>query len=166
MSEMGLVSRVTPVQTALRNCTRDEGRSFEVGNQVLISSHRKLLSSKAIWLSLQPQSEVLRTYPVRSLTTRLTSVPEPSEHAGHAVPTELDLRSAPDKTSAECPMSGPDKLFTDGKVYERLMGRWSRLVAEAFLDWLNAPKNLRWLDVGCGNGAFTEELITRCAPQP
>jgi hypothetical protein len=42
MSEMGLVSRVSPVHTALRNCTRDEGRSFEVGNQVLISSHRKL----------------------------------------------------------------------------------------------------------------------------
>ena len=37
----GLVSRVAPVQTAMRNCTRDEGRSFEFGNQVLISSHRK-----------------------------------------------------------------------------------------------------------------------------
>jgi hypothetical protein len=45
MFEWGL-SRVSPVQTAMRNCTRDEGRSFEVGNQVLISSHRKLLSSK------------------------------------------------------------------------------------------------------------------------
>jgi hypothetical protein len=32
----------------MRNCTRDEGRPFEVGNQVLISSHRKLLSSKAM----------------------------------------------------------------------------------------------------------------------
>jgi hypothetical protein len=32
----------------MRNWTRDEGRSFEVGNQVLISSHRKLLSSKAM----------------------------------------------------------------------------------------------------------------------
>jgi hypothetical protein len=31
------VSRVTPVHTAVRNCTRDEGRPFEVGNQVLIS---------------------------------------------------------------------------------------------------------------------------------
>ena len=41
------MSRVTPVHTAVRNCTRDEGRPFEVGNQVLISSHRKLLSSKA-----------------------------------------------------------------------------------------------------------------------
>jgi hypothetical protein len=44
MSELGLVSRVTPAQTAMRNRMRDEGRSFEVGNQVLISSHRKLLS--------------------------------------------------------------------------------------------------------------------------
>jgi hypothetical protein len=48
ISEMGLVSRASPVQTALRNCTRDEGRSFEVGNQVLISSHRKLLCQKAM----------------------------------------------------------------------------------------------------------------------
>jgi ubiquinone/menaquinone biosynthesis C-methylase UbiE len=54
--------------------------------------------------------------------------------------------------------------FTDGEVYERLMGRWSRLVGQAFLDWLDTPMNLRWLDVGCGNGAFTEELIARCAP--
>jgi len=47
-SAAGIVSRVTPVHTALRNCTRDEGGPFEVGNQVLISSHRKLLSSKAV----------------------------------------------------------------------------------------------------------------------
>jgi hypothetical protein len=32
---------------AVRNCTRDEGGPFEFGNQVLISSHRKPLSSKA-----------------------------------------------------------------------------------------------------------------------
>ena len=44
----GLVSRVTPVHTAMRNCTRDEGRSFEIDNQVLISSHRKLLWSKTM----------------------------------------------------------------------------------------------------------------------
>ncbi len=61
-------------------------------------------------------------------------------------------------------MTQADKLFTDGEAYERLMGRWSRLVGEVFLDWLDVPKGLRWLDVGCGNGAFTEELIARCAP--
>jgi RadC-like JAB domain len=57
MSELGLVSRVSPVQTALRNCKRDEGRSFEVGNQVLISSHRKLLLSKAMVVNVAEKSE-------------------------------------------------------------------------------------------------------------
>src|SRR5258705_6702660 len=57
MSLMGLVSRVTPVHTAVRNCTRDEGRSFEVGNQVLISSHRKLLLSKAMVVNVAEKSE-------------------------------------------------------------------------------------------------------------
>jgi ubiquinone/menaquinone biosynthesis C-methylase UbiE len=56
------------------------------------------------------------------------------------------------------------KLFTDGAAYERLMGRWSRPVGEQFIDWLGLPKELKWLDVGCGNGAFTETMIARCAP--
>jgi SAM-dependent methyltransferase len=56
------------------------------------------------------------------------------------------------------------ELFTDGEVYERMMGRWSRLAGETFLAWLDLPKGLRWLDVGCGNGAFTEEIVARCAP--
>ena len=54
---MGLVSRVTPVHTAMRNCTRDEGWPFEVGNQVLISSHRKLLSSKAMVVNVAEKPE-------------------------------------------------------------------------------------------------------------
>ena len=58
MSLMGLVSRASPVQTAMRNCTRDEGRSFEVGNQVLILSHRKLLWSKAMVVSVAETSEM------------------------------------------------------------------------------------------------------------
>jgi ubiquinone/menaquinone biosynthesis C-methylase UbiE len=61
-------------------------------------------------------------------------------------------------------MNDAIKLFTDGAAYERRMGRWSRLVGEVFLDWLSAPPGLRWLDVGCGNGAFTEVLIARCKP--
>jgi SAM-dependent methyltransferase len=56
------------------------------------------------------------------------------------------------------------ELFTDGEAYERMMGRWSRLVGETFLAWLDLPNGLRWLDVGCGNGAFTEEIIARRAP--
>lgn len=54
--------------------------------------------------------------------------------------------------------------FNDGAGYERLMGQWSRPAGETFLDWLALPPGLRWLDVGCGNGAFTEVVATRCAP--
>jgi len=61
-------------------------------------------------------------------------------------------------------MNQMSRLFADGGAYERLMGRWSRLAGEIFLDWLDTPANARWLDVGCGNGAFTEALIGRCAP--
>ena len=54
--------------------------------------------------------------------------------------------------------------FDDGAAYERYMGEWSRLAGETFLDWLAPQSGLRWLDVGCGNGAFTEMLVGRCAP--
>ena len=36
----------------MRNCTRDEGRSFEAGSQVLASNRCKLLSSKAMVVSV------------------------------------------------------------------------------------------------------------------
>jgi hypothetical protein len=51
MSELGLVSR------AVCNCTRDEGGPFEIGNQVLISSHRKLLWSKATVVNVAEKPE-------------------------------------------------------------------------------------------------------------
>ena len=54
--------------------------------------------------------------------------------------------------------------FDDGAAYERYMGEWSRLAGDAFLDWLAPASGLRWLDVGCGNGAFTEMIVERCAP--
>jgi len=54
--------------------------------------------------------------------------------------------------------------FDDGAAYERYMGKWSQLAGETFLDWLAPRSGLRWLDVGCGNGAFTEMLVDRCAP--
>jgi SAM-dependent methyltransferase len=54
--------------------------------------------------------------------------------------------------------------FNDGATYERYMGKWSQLAGEIFLDWLAPKPGLQWLDVGCGNGAFTEMLVERCAP--
>ncbi|WP_119269353.1 class I SAM-dependent methyltransferase [Taklimakanibacter deserti] len=61
-------------------------------------------------------------------------------------------------------MSEQKIRFDDGAAYEQMMGIWSGLAGKTFLDWLAPPKALRWIDVGCGNGAFTELLVENCAP--
>jgi SAM-dependent methyltransferase len=54
--------------------------------------------------------------------------------------------------------------FEDGDAYERGMTPWSQLAGQTFLEWLAPPAGLRWLDVGCGTGAFTELILQRYAP--
>jgi len=44
------------------------------------------------------------------------------------------------------------------------MGRWSQLLAQEFLKWLDVPSNLRWLDICCGSGVLTEAIVDRCLP--
>lgn len=58
----------------------------------------------------------------------------------------------------------PQIRFEDGAAYEAGMGLWSHLVGEVFLEWLTPEPGLRWLDVGCGSGAFTGLIMQRCAP--
>ena len=54
--------------------------------------------------------------------------------------------------------------FTDGAAYERFMAPWSRSAGALFLDWLAQGQGLAWVDVGCGNGAFTELILAKSAP--
>ncbi|MBH1971271.1 class I SAM-dependent methyltransferase [Moraxellaceae bacterium AER2_44_116] len=54
--------------------------------------------------------------------------------------------------------------FDDGAAYERYMGVWSQLAGKAFLAWLAPPSTQQWIDIGCGNGAFTEMLVESCSP--
>lgn len=62
-------------------------------------------------------------------------------------------------------MPEPQIRFNDGAAYERMMGVWSRSAGEVFLEWLAPRPSLRFVDVGCGNGAFTELLAERCTPK-
>ena len=52
--------------------------------------------------------------------------------------------------------------FEDGLSYEQYMGDWSRRLGTVFIEWLAPLSGLKWIDVGCGNGAFTERMT--CFP--
>jgi SAM-dependent methyltransferase len=52
-----------------------------------------------------------------------------------------------------------------GDLYEPYVGRWSRLAANDFLQWLALPAQLDWLDVGCGTGALTQTILQQMQPR-
>jgi SAM-dependent methyltransferase len=55
-------------------------------------------------------------------------------------------------------------VWAVGAGYERYVGRWSRSVADEFLNWLAVPPDKSWLDVGCGTGALSQKILAGNAP--
>jgi SAM-dependent methyltransferase len=56
-------------------------------------------------------------------------------------------------------------VWAAGDLYEPYVGRWSRLVAHAFLEWLEVPAGKDWLDIGCGTGALTQTILDHTSPR-
>ena len=61
-------------------------------------------------------------------------------------------------------MAIPADAWAAGDAYEPYIGRWSRPVAREFLAWLAIPPGAAWLDVGCGTGALTGEILAAAGP--
>ena len=54
--------------------------------------------------------------------------------------------------------------WNQGDSYDRYMGRWSRLIARTFIEWLAVPVGSDWLDVGCGTGALAGVIAESGGP--
>jgi len=55
-------------------------------------------------------------------------------------------------------------VWIDADLYEPYIGRWSRLAAQAFVDWLAIRAGRRWLDIGCGTGALSRAILASANP--
>src|SRR5688572_6152397 len=49
-------------------------------------------------------------------------------------------------------------MFSKAEAYDRFMGRWSRLLASAFVRFSDARDGEEILDVGCGTGSLSFAL--------
>lgn len=71
-------------------------------------------------------------------------------------------------------VAGARNFMVSGDAYDAFMGRYSRPLARQFADFVGVSGGQRALDVGCGPGALTSDLVRRlgagqvaaCDPSP
>ena len=54
--------------------------------------------------------------------------------------------------------------FDNPDAYDRWMGFWTKIVGSEFLRWFDPEMNKTWIDIGCGSGASTEQIVATCSP--
>jgi trans-aconitate methyltransferase len=62
-------------------------------------------------------------------------------------------------------MDKPLETWNSADAYERWVGRWSRGIADEFLQWLALPARLTWADIGCGTGVLTACVLAKFEPR-
>jgi SAM-dependent methyltransferase len=54
--------------------------------------------------------------------------------------------------------------WSEADAYEQYVGRWSRPIAREFVVCVEAASGGKWLDVGCGTGALSENILQHAQP--
>ncbi len=101
----GLVSRALPVQTASRNCMRDEGGPFGFGDQVADPSHRNgrsLTANGRRQLSTDDTSRMMREYQVRICEGLGVKFPGPTRQLGRSRRAARFGKAAPIRSRRLC----------------------------------------------------------------
>jgi len=62
-------------------------------------------------------------------------------------------------------VEGARAFLHSGDAYDRYMGRYSRRLAPVFADASKLARGATVIDVGCGPGALTAELVARLGPE-
>ncbi len=84
----------------------------------------------------------------------------PPESAGGASRSgRHDRNHQAGKDMREKPQLSVKDVWEVGEAYGLFMGRWSRLVAVEFLQWLSVAARSEWLDVGCGIGTLSRAIL-------
>ena len=61
-------------------------------------------------------------------------------------------------------MTGVSIKFDNPEAYDQWMGVLTKIVGDRFLTWLQPNTSKHWIDIGCGNGASTEQILEKCSP--
>lgn len=61
-------------------------------------------------------------------------------------------------------MTNTKEQWDNTQGYDLYVGRWSKLISQDFVEWLNPKANLKWLEIGCGTGALTSIIVDKCSP--
>lgn len=106
--------------------------------------------------------ELLRGGAVRDATVRRPDAAQMSSLAGrYGDAASAHDRSLPGGIVVVDEVEGARQFRVHDSAYDRFMGRYSRPLARLFADFADVRSGLDVLDVGCGPGALTEELVTR-----
>src|SRR5215813_4834165 len=103
----------------------------------------------------------LRTHPWRPSTTACRPFSEPGRGTWRRSQSEPQLRRGIPPQRAAMAASHEAYQATDGAAYEVFLGRRSRRLAEALLDFADFADDGRLLDVGCGTGSLACAMAAR-----